>query len=255
MSLQFIDEPVYIHKITKDLHKFHIESSSDEDKSISKEYSYEYCVMSIDIGILHLGLSVTTLDEEYNIIEIVWIDLIDITKFTHTWGIRKEKCKLFHTKTFCDWLNHVFQENIFFFEIADYILIERQPPMGLVAVEQLIFSRWREKAILISPNSMHKYFNIGHKDYDNRKIATEKIAKMFLKNKALVEQLGYYHRVHDITDSICIMLFWVNNKKKEYREKQREKRIMERKINLEKCGLNMSTEEWLEMHRYIPHTL
>jgi hypothetical protein len=48
-----------------------------------------------------------------------------------------------------------------FFEMADFILIERQPPMGLTAVEQLIFSRWRDKAILVHPRSMHKYFNIG----------------------------------------------------------------------------------------------
>ena len=203
-----------------------------------------------DICVLHLGISVSVLDEEYNLIEIIWIDLIDITEFTHGRYVSKDKCELFHTKSFCDWLNHVYQENSDFFEMADYILIERQPPMGLVAIEQLIFSRWRHKAILISPNSMHKYFNIGHYDYEHRKEQTEKIAKKFLTNNDLVEQLGYYHRAHDITDSICLMLFWIHKKQKEYTNKMRKKLIMERQIQLSMNMKKMSIDEWFDIHKH-----
>ena len=30
-DLEFIDRPVYIHQITKDLHEFHIESETEEE--------------------------------------------------------------------------------------------------------------------------------------------------------------------------------------------------------------------------------
>lgn len=239
-SLQFVDEPVYIRDIIERFHNCNIESESEDSTQ---------CVMSIDIGILHLGISVAILDKEYNLIEIIWIDLINITEFSHGRYVSEEKCKLFHTKSFCDWLDHVYQENSDFFEMADYILIERQPPIGLVAIEQLIFSRWRHKAILISPNSMHKHFNIGHYDYDNRKKATEKIANKFLTNNDLVEQLTYYNRIHDITDSICLMIFWINKKQKEYTYKMRKKMIMESKIQLSVDMKKMTINDWFDKHK------
>ena len=217
------------------------------------EIPYEYCVLSIDIGVLHLGISVTTLDKEYNIIEIIFIDLINITDYIHNFGPDKKKCQLHHTKTFTDWMNHTYQENMDFFYMADYILVERQPPMGFVVVEQLIFSRWREKTILISPNSMHKFFIIGDYDYDKRKVYTEKIALMYLKDPELVTQLGFYDRAHDITDSICIMLYWIHGKQEEYKQNARKKYLMERQTNVWKNGKNMTTEEWFESYRYVPH--
>ena len=252
-SLIFIEEPEYIHKITENLHEFHIET--DEDEDYNEDYDdpdpYTWCVMSIDIGIHHLGLSMSLLDEEYNLKEITWIDLINITEYDHEHGLSDEECKLDHTKTFCDWLNHTFQENKGFYEMADYILIERQPPMGFVVIEQLIFSRWREKSILISPNSMHKYFGIGRYDYDQRKECTNIIAKSKITNPHLIEQWGFYHRTHDIADSICIMLFWINRKHEEYMKEERRKRIMRQKIHLETHCHNLTTEEWFEMHRRI----
>lgn len=252
-NLEFIDHPVYIHRITNDLHEFHIESETDDvnDEEMNDD-SYAWCVMSIDIGIHHLGVSVSLLDEEYKLIEIIWIDLINITEYVHDHGPSKEDCRLSHTKTFCDWLNHTFQENLRFYNMADFILIERQPPMGFVAIEQLIFSKWREKTILISPNSMHKYFGIGNYDYEKRKQLTDKIARMKITNKQLLDKLGLYHRTHDIADSICIMLYWIHKKQEEYSQEQRRKIVMERRIYIAKNRKKISTEEWFEMHRYIP---
>ena len=106
--LTFVDEPVYIRELTETLSKCNMDVPV-----------YEYCVISIDIGILHLGISVTLLDKEYNMLEIIWIDLIDITEFTHKYGPSSKECSLYHTKTFCDWMNHVYQENMDFFEMAD----------------------------------------------------------------------------------------------------------------------------------------
>jgi len=182
-------------------------------------------------------------------IEIIWIDLINITEFIHRWGPDKNNCTLHHTKTFCDWMNHTYQENMEFFETADFILVERQPPVGFVVIEQLIFSRWREKTILVHPRSMHKYFNIGQYDYEQRKIYVEKIARMNMKDQALLDQLGYYNRAHDIADSICIMIYWTRKKSQEYKQKESRRRIME---NFRKNNKEVSMEQWFDNYKYIP---
>jgi hypothetical protein len=39
-------------------------------------------------------------------------------------------------------------------------LIEKQPPAGLVAVEQLLMMSYRDKAVLVYPNSMHAHFGL-----------------------------------------------------------------------------------------------
>ena len=238
-----------IDELADDIYEFVIGSDSD----MVQENDYTYSVLSIDIGILNLGISVSTLDEEFNLIDIVNIDLIDITKFTHKSGPCKEKCTLNHTKTFSDWLDHVFQENKYF-EECDFILIEKQPPMGFVAVEQLIFNRWRNKSILISPNSMHKYFDIGRFDYDTRKEYSQKIAKTKITNKYLLQKLDDYHRCHDITDSVCLMLYWIHKKKIDYEEQKRKKIVLERQIYSNVNKKNISINEWFECYRYIPRT-
>jgi hypothetical protein len=264
--LTFVDEPVYmrddcVDKLADDIHDFYIDTDTHSEPKSEQSpgtgtgtRAYTYCVLSIDIGVLHLGISVTTLDEEFNMVEIIWIDLINITEFIHKRGPNKKDCKLHHTKTFCDWLNHTYQENIDYFEMADFILVERQPPMGFVVIEQLIFSRWRDKTILISPNSMHKYFNIGCYDYEQRKVYTEKIARMKIENKRLLEQLEYYDRAHDIADSICIMVYWINLKHKEYQKEKRRKEIMQRQVvfNNKKKNGTLTIDELFESWRYVP---
>lgn len=242
-----------VYEIAEILTEFHIESEteSEEEMEMEKEKAnFTYTVLSIDIGVLHLGISVTNLDKDFNIIEIIWIDLINIKRFVHKWGPSKKQCTLYHTKTFCDWLNHTFQENIDFFEKADYILVERQPPTGLVVVEQLILARWRDKTILVHPRSMHSYFNIGKFDYEQRKVYTEKIARIYIKDPALLEQLGYYDRAHDIADSICLMLFWANKKREECKNEKMRKEDMERRKYFEQNKNKMSIEEWFEYHKY-----
>jgi hypothetical protein len=261
-----------IQRLTKDMEEmwlsdddFVIESSDEEsdDKMIGepiiepdlKTQSYSHCVLSIDIGIQHLGISVTLLNADYSIMEIVWIDLIDIQKYTHDSGPSKKECKLHHTKSFCDWITHVFQENSEFFERADTILIERQPPMGLVGIEQLIFSRWRDKAVLISPNSMHKFFHIGHYDYEQRKEQTSNITRKYLYNHSTVlDKFETYERCHDIADSVCMMLFWIKKKQTEYSDNLRKEEVMKMQMNIvydrKKDGYRMSVNDWFNQFRY-----
>jgi hypothetical protein len=197
-------------------------------------------VLSIDIGIHHLGISVSCLNLDYTFREIIHVDNIDITEYTHK-KVSAKDCTLYHTKTFCDWIDHVIQENRSIFEDADVILIERQPPFGFVAVEQLLFKMYRHKTYLIHPRNVHTYLNIGFYDYETRKVYCDKICRRFL-TETLTEQLKTYDRSHDIADSICMMLYWRSKKETEYRREQHRK-ICDKKFK--------DVFEKLESFRYV----
>jgi hypothetical protein len=226
------------------------EGEGEGEENIEKMGGVFHRILSIDIGIKNLGISVSIANEDFMLREILFIDLIDITTFVHPEGVKKKDCKLQHTKSVADWLDHIFVFHSMFFDQCDYILIERQPPLGLVAVEQLIFSKYRNKAFLVHPCSMHKYFRIGNLDYEGRKNETEKICLMHLGSEALVEKYNNYNRKHDIADSVCLMLFWLYQARIKYEEEKRREK--ERNIKLTMIGSNMTMNEWFDQFRYIP---
>jgi hypothetical protein len=184
-------------------------------------------VLSIDVGLIHLGLSFADVNDDGTLLEIFWVDLIDITTYTHrkSGKISREsqECPLYHTRTISDWVDHFIHENKPFFEEADVILVERQPPNGLTAVEQLIFSKFRAKTHLISPRNVHSYFNLTSFDYDQRKVYSEKIASRHIPDY-LADQMTMYDRFHDIADSVCILIYWCNKRKKAHDIDERRRR-------------------------------
>lgn len=189
-----------------------------------------YYIVSVDIGITHLGISLCSINADFSFREVIWFNLFDITNFGHTSEWKQQDCHLHHDKTFCDYLEHIFFINGELFESATYVLIERQPPMGLVAIEQLIFSRFRSKAVLISPNSMHCWmgWNRLKLDYEKRKVYSSKFALSCLQKgerKYLVKEFIQMERNHDIGDSICMVMFFINKKRMEWKIHQRNLRI------------------------------
>jgi hypothetical protein len=209
----------------------------------------QYNILSVDVGIKHLGLSMAIFNEEFILREIVWFELIDITVFLHN-VVHAEQCTLYHEQTASDWMDHVYQENIELFNLADYILIERQPPMGQVVIEQLIFSRWRHKSHLVHPKSMHTWYNIADLEYDLRKKYTIEIAMNYITNPTLIEMLDSYERKHDISDSIVLMLYWTAQQHIEY-VKQKQKDTL-KATKMLKVGKDISIDAWFELHRYVP---
>lgn len=193
-----------------------IPNISDIGNICNNEKNESQTILSIDIGIQHLGISVSIVSSSYELIEVIWIDLIDITQFK----CDRSSCKLYHTRTFSDWIDHFIEKNLYFFENSDIILLEKQPPQGLVVVEQLIFSKYREKSKIISPRKMHTYLNISTFDYDTRKEYSIKIAEKYLGD-SMKEQLKTYERKHDISDTICILLYYLYIKNDEYKRKKR----------------------------------
>ena len=222
-------------------------NNSKDDKGLKEDENKNYKILSIDIGIHHLAFSYCLVNEDFTFERIERVELIDISVFSHK-KVSKKYCKLYHDKNFCDWIEHVFQEYDEF-EESDYILIERQPPMGLVAIEQLIFSKYRNKSILIHPISVHSFFNISHLsncDYEKRKVRSEEICyELLLKNKnkynGTIEKLISFSRQHDVSDTILFMLYWIDKKQKEYTLKQKENKF---KKSTFKSGENIN--DWFD---------
>ena len=171
-------------------------------------------ILSIDVGIINLGLVGAHVNENFTLNKIDICKLIDIRNLL----CNDPKCELYHDSCIADYMSHLFKIYKKQFESADVILIERQPPTGLVAVQELIVYSFRNKTKMISPNSMHCYFNIGNLDYDNRKKFTVKFASDYLNGH---KDFVFNQRKHDLADSVCILVYYLYNKSKEYQEKKR----------------------------------
>ena len=119
----------------------------------------EYKVLSIDIGVINMGLSLSVINKDYTFKEVLLVDNIDITSYKHS-KCKYSECNLHHTKTFCDWVEHMIYENREHFDYCDIILLEKQPPKGFVVIEQLIYSKY-----IISTKTMN--YTISDDDNDN----------------------------------------------------------------------------------------
>lgn len=182
--------------------------------------------MGIDVGIKHLGCSILNFDEtqENSNPVVEWFELIDLMEMKHQ-RVPFCNCTLSHTSLTLDRVQHFIQEYYEKFEMCDYIYIERQPITGITSVEQLLVHFLRPKSILVSPNAIHKYFDMPRLDYDGRKEMSLDIAKKFIQNEYLMEKISSMERSHDISDSVLIALFGSKDIIMNYRKKLRWNRI------------------------------
>jgi hypothetical protein len=170
-------------------------------------------ILSIDIGIINLGyvyadvipVVSNCLKNKYyqgyrEGINIIKYDKVDITNVLHT-SVSRCNCTLYHESCIPDYVDHFIQENALMFDSADIILIERQPPVGITNVQDLLFTRFRKKVIMISPNTIHAYFSMS-KDYDIRKQQSEKIANEYITIHGT--------RKHDIADALLMLIYRIN---------------------------------------------
>lgn len=155
-------------------------------------------LVGVDVGYTNLGLVSLTVDDEYKVTQVDVIKKVNIARMTHD-HVPYEECKLPHTFNTCDLVMHFIQEHKHIFDRADTVFIERQPPGGLKDVEACIAVAYRPKMEFVSPNTMHKHFNIGHMDYEQRKVETTKIAEVYLDVDIP------YARKHDVADAVCMI--------------------------------------------------
>jgi hypothetical protein len=201
-------------------------------------------VLSIDIGITNLGYvySIFDLNNDINsikinfmknnnhFIEIINCDRVDITNVKH-YKVPFCNCKLHHDYCIPDYVDHFIQENEEMFLESDYIIIERQPPTGITNVQDLIFSKFRDKVYLISPNKIHKYFNMS-KDYSIRKKESETISEFYLSK---FKKFTNNYRKHDISDAMLMLIYFYSVKLQEINKNKESKKNC---INFEKFRIN-----------------
>ena len=180
-------------------------------------------VISIDVGIIHLAIVGAFIEEDFSYTDIDFCELVDITNFVRNCNILE--CDLYHERSISDWMAHFFKNKHELLSRASYILVERQPLCGLVAVQELINTKYRDKTILVQPSAMHKHFDIGTFTYDHRKDVVCKIANSHLKN---FPHFIKNERKHDMADAYCILSYWCNFMKKIY---IRDKKLIEWKRN------------------------
>lgn len=96
------------------------------------------------------------------------------------------------------------------FEKADIILIERQPPLGLTNIQDILAFKYSNKVKLICPRSIHKHFMLSSSNYDLRKKQTESIA-----DKHIIDNNVYNtnDRKHDMADAFCQALYYIEKNK------------------------------------------
>jgi hypothetical protein len=161
-------------------------------------------ILSIDIGIINLGY---VYSEGLNVLEC---NRVDITKVKHN-KVPYCNCKLHHDFCIPDYLDHFIQENPDIFKNSDIILIERQPPVGITNVQDLIFTKFRNKVKLVSPNTIHKFFKMSKCDYDTRKIESLELTNKYLKQFTTFQN---NERKHDISDAMLMIIYYLTKEKK-----------------------------------------
>jgi hypothetical protein len=168
-------------------------------------------VVSIDVGYHNLGLVQVFINEKYE-------PNVQFAKRINLTTVRcQPECKIPHTNEVADLVAHFVEAYRDILYSADTILIERQPPGGLNSIETLLVYIFRDKIKLISPNSMHKHFSIGHFDYEARKKKTEEIAGLYLEHlKSYTNQT----RKHDMSDAMCLVLYDNAHEKRNYELKK-----------------------------------
>jgi len=177
-------------------------------------------VVAIDIGYVNMGVTRAIIDEEYDV-SFTRAFKDDITVMKHN-TVKPCNCCIPHTKETVDRVAHFIQEHRPLFDEADAILVERQPLTGLNNVEALIVSSFRNKAVIISPNKMHKHFRISHFDYETRKVKTNEIAFPYVH---FLDSYACLERQHDIADAVCMTLFHASCLKDKNKYKRRIERL------------------------------
>jgi hypothetical protein len=190
-------------------------------------------ILSIDVGIVNLGYVFATLNfegcksnkyylDENFLIDVISCNRINITHMKHT-VLKFCDCKLHHDYCIPDYLDHFIQEYSEMFDTSELIIIERQPPMGVTNVQDLLFTRYRNKVILINPGSVHKYFMMSG-DYSKRKFESERIA-----SKYLCSFTNFYNNIrkHDMSDAMLMIIYYYSVKNKELFKNSQKKVVLD----------------------------
>ena len=179
----------------------------------TNSYLGEMLIVSIDPGIISIGLVCVEVSAEYELVSVLDCDAVNITLETHRKG------------------NHVHDLIVAFmkrqhsmFETADIIVIERQPPMSAgMGLEIMFRERFGHKCVFVSPQTLHVQFNLKGFEYNARKERCVALVMHYVETwkhahvkgaDILERKLHHMDRKHDICDAILLLTVWVQRQKK-----------------------------------------
>ena len=170
---------------------------------------WQMIIVGIDIGLVNLGICKIKV-HKLGKYECLMADLVDTTHFK----CDRQTCQLRHEACHVDWVSHLLQSYKEDFDKAEIVCIERQPPGGHAASEQLLFAALREKAVLIHPRSFIAWMCIGSLDYEFRKVAVVNHARRVFAADPIAQVALGKGRAHDIADALLQSVFHVETRLK-----------------------------------------
>jgi hypothetical protein len=211
-------------------------------------------LVSIDPGISNFCYVIGECDADYDNLSILYGEVIDIRDL----NCNRNQCTLRHDNRESTWVRHFIHHKHDIMEDATTVIIEHQPIGGLGAIEQVLFDRLGEKAILCEPSSMHKYFGVGGKHIKDleqrrewRKKAVIKIAMKYVETDMKDKIESYKHvdwkrdQMQHICDAICQMKYMVSKKKREIDENKRLDAISSKIIKSKGITFKEMTEKFM----------
>ena len=162
-----------------------------------------YKIVSLDIGLFHMGYTQSEC-LNFSLRRILKCELINIKKLVYGCN-----CGLDHSLCISNYMEHFFKSYGSDLDEARYILVEQQPPMGFISIQELIRYKYGRKVVVISPRSMHKHYNIGDLNYEDRKKFTTEYSKNYLQAFPNFKTLI---RKHDMADSFMLLMYFLVKK-------------------------------------------
>lgn len=167
-------------------------------------------VTAVDVGYINLAVVSVVVDEENDTIgEVVHCSNTDLREVR----CKKKNC-IFdrNDKGSSHKILHFLESGAFrVFDNSDYIVIERQPLVGLTGVEQslliMLKNRYRRRKYieLISPNTLHAHYGLST-DRAERKQQVEGIVGPYLETFRNYKRAT---RKHDMADACIYCLFFI----------------------------------------------
>lgn len=186
-------------------------------------------LVAFDVGVKNLALVEVVLDPES--LDIQSVDSVAKYNLYDRAVCDKKVCNVCRPKGLhsllaapaLDGLAHVLKENDARISAADAVVIERQPPCGLVAIEAVLYTRFIAKAVLMMPQKMHRFLGINKLGYEERKQKTTEEAERLLEARGTQQAKVAFScmaRKHDVADALCIAACYADCIKKAQKKRQ-----------------------------------
>jgi len=159
-------------------------------------------VVSIDVGVRNFAMCVAHGDPTGSL----------CIRAFYKYDLLNQASSLYRGMAEVDGLLRILEAHRDDFDRSDVVLVERQPPGGILSIQAVLYARYVHKVKLVSPNAMHTFFKINHLDYEQRKSEVDRIVSQDLWSEVSDEAKKAYlkcTRRHDMADAACFAVQFI----------------------------------------------